>query len=239
MDTFVPGRKRSPIDTRDYKLSDYIPRFRLSFVSKRIWDFPSSPLDQGMTSHCCGFSMASFGISSPVNDKFTSDDGHKFYYVCKAIDGEPQNEEGSTIRTVARALVKVGRISTYAFAYSPDDVRKWILDKGPVIAGTVWTGGMMYPTRTGEVVPTGSELGGHAYLINGYADGYYICQNSWGRWGLNGTGRFLLSDKNFAALFRANGEFIAAVELPLGNVPPTPAKPKVKPKKEEEGRRER
>ena len=63
------GRKPSPFDARDYKLTRFIPKGigRLSLVEEKEWDFPLlTPLDQEMTNHCVGFSGANWGINLPV-----------------------------------------------------------------------------------------------------------------------------------------------------------------------------
>jgi hypothetical protein len=193
-------------------LHDFIPRLRLSLVTERIWNIPPPPLDQGETGHCVGFSMAAWGICSPTYTAYTNKNAHDFYYRCKIVDGEKGNEDGTTIRTAGKVLRAANKTSGYAFAYKPEDVKWWVLNRGSVIAGTVWTERMFTPLRSGEVIPSGAEVGGHAYLIHGWKAGYYYCQNSWGKWGWNNTGRFLLSDKSFAALFRAGGEFMTAIE---------------------------
>ena len=141
------GRKPSPFDERDYNLESYIPKEALKKrlmpeVLYKKWDFPTESLDQGSTPHCVGYSMASFGINSPVNTMYTNEDGHRFYYLCKEKDGEPGEENGSYIRSAAKVLKDEGRINAYAFAYNMDSIKWWMINKGPMIAGTIWTEGM-------------------------------------------------------------------------------------------------
>lgn len=209
------GRIPSPVDERDWKLANFMFAVPEAEIRKsRIWRFIHKTLDQGETPHCCGFSCASFGVNYPVHTNYTNADGDRFYYVCKEIDGEPKEENGSTIRSVAKALKKEGRINAYAFAATPEEIRWWILYRGPVIVGTEWTYDMFDPDKKHHVVPTGSVAGGHAYLLNGYTpSGYFRIQNSWGdTWGLKG--RAYIKFEDFSKLFANGGEAMTAVELP-------------------------
>jgi hypothetical protein len=214
--TYSLGRIPSKFDPRDYSLKDYMPKglFKLSMVTEKAWEFPSLPLDQDDTNHCCGYSMANFCINIPVHADYTNDDGHKFYYICKEIDGEPKDEEGSTIRSVAKALKQVDRIGTYAFAPDLASIKWWLLNRSPVIIGTIWTTGMFEPDENNIIYPSGDVVGGHAYLINEWRkDNYIGIQNSWGtRWGKNG--KAYISASNFEKIFRSGGEALTAVELP-------------------------
>ncbi len=209
------GRLPSSFDERDFNLRDFIPKggkFRL--VTEANWEYPAEPLDQKETPHCVGFSMATFGINLPTFTKFTEKDGHSFYYQCKAIDGEPQAENGSTIRSAAKVLKNNNRISGYAFAPDMATVKWWLLNKGPMIVGTIWTADMMIPSAGDNVISIGGDiLGGHAYVINEWRkDGYIGIQNSWGTyWGTKGKAYISVGD--FEKLFIRGGEALAAVEL--------------------------
>ena len=211
------GRNVSPFDHRDYSLTAFMPRgvFKISPIAEMRWDFPSESLNQNDSSHCTGFSAAAFGICSPINDNYTNDDGHRFYYLCKVEDGEPNMENGSNIRSVAKVLRNVGRIDGYAFAPNVDSIKWWVLNKGPLIVGTIWMTSMFEPDENGIIQISGSVIGGHAYLIDEYRkDGYFGFQNSWGDfWGE--FGRAYISVENFGKIFRYGGEALTSVELPL------------------------
>lgn len=210
------GRIKSPIDEKDYKLSSFIPKTtEESIVTERCWKFYGKPLDQLETGHCCGFSMANFGINDPINTRYTTEDGHKFYYLCKIKDGQPRAENGSDIRTVAKVLVDLELIQGYAFALNIDEVKYWLLNKGCVIVGTDWYEDMMTPDKNNIVHIKGQKVGGHAYLLTEWRkDGYIGIQNSWGEdWGVNG--KAYISAKDFEKLLtRWGGEALAAVEIP-------------------------
>jgi hypothetical protein len=206
------GRIPSSIDERDWDLGDFItPTFRVAREAK--WDFPCVPLDQENTSHCVGFSMAHFGINLPTWTAYSKQDAHQLYYKCKEVDGDPGAENGTTIRSAARVLQDIGAIDNYAFARDINSIRWWLLNKGPLIVGTMWTEGMMTPDKQGLLDIHGFVLGGHAYLINEWRkDGLLGIKNSWGpRWGENGKAYITVDD--FEKLFNYGGEALAAVEL--------------------------
>jgi len=209
------GRIQSPFDPRDYKLASFIHRgvFGASLIKERNWIFEAEALNQEQTLHCVGFSIADFGINYPVKTNYNNEDGHNFYYMCKEIEGEPLEENGTTIRCAAKTLKDLGRISGYAFASTIDDIKYWVLNKSPMIVGTLWTEEMNTPNENNILNINGDVVGGHAYLINEWRDdGHIGIQNSWGDdWGINGKAYISVSD--FEKIFVHNGEAVTAVEL--------------------------
>lgn len=171
-------------------------------------------LDQGNTGHCVGFGGAQFHNCEPYPGVYTNDDGHKLYYECKVLDGEPKAEDGSYVHTLAKALKNRGLISTYVWASTTDDIKAWVVNKGPVVVGTDWYNDMFYPENfSGYLKPTGGLAGGHCWLIVGYSaseDAFHM-QNSWGTgWGVNGYSKIKVAD--FAKLLNADGEAMASLE---------------------------
>ena len=173
-------------------------------------------LDQGNTGHCVGFSGAQWGNTLPFDDQYVNQDGHDLYYECKVIEGEPKQENGAYVRSLAEALLARKRITVYAFAETVDDAIAFIQQKGPVVFGTVWLNNMFDPDADGLVHATGAEAGGHAYLANGYDSdkNQFLFINSWSdQWGVNG--HFKMSKSDAEKLFAEYGEIMAAVELPI------------------------
>ena len=210
---FPGGRYISTYDSRDLNLSLFGPSTSVGTLNPNIeWAFPQESLDQDTTPHCVGFGMAGFGINLPVYTPYTNEAGHKFYYKCKIIDGNPGSEEGSTIRSAAKVLKQEGIINAYAFAYDLATIKWWLLNRGPLLVGTIWTSDMMKPDKDNIIYPTGMRLGGHAYLIRGIENGKFLFQNSWSAdWGENGSAYMYESD--FEKIFKYDGEAVTAVEL--------------------------
>lgn len=172
-------------------------------------------LDQGQTGHCVGFGWAQWGNTLPIEDHFTDDDGNAIYYECKVIDGQPRQENGSNVRSGAKAMQNRGRLATYAFASTMDAIRNWLHGTGPIVVGTDWTEGMFNPNAQGFVTPTGKVAGGHCYLLVGdlASENALLFQNSWGAgWGQDGYFKMTVDD--FATLFAHQGDACTSVELP-------------------------
>jgi hypothetical protein len=224
--TFPLGRYKSPFDPKDYRLAAFMPRFAANdFVAPDTkWEFLVPPLNQGETPHCSGFALADWGIALPVQDNYTNQNGHDFYYKCKIIDSEPLQENGSCIRSVAKVMKQEGLTDAYAFASSVAEIKWWLVNKGPVICGTVWPDDMFRVDANNTVHITGgiNPNEGHCYIINEIKNNeLFGIQNSWGLfWGINGSAYIPISE--FITLFGFDGEAIAAVELmPQTTLQPT------------------
>ena len=213
------GRIKSTFDEQDYALARYEPRV-YDLTGEMKWLYRGLCLNQGNKPHCGGFGLAGWGINDPVQDAFTNADGDRFYYMAKEIDGQPLQENGTSVRTMAKVGQKIGRIKNYAFAFTTNEISYWLLHNGPVMVGTAWTYDMMNPDKDNIVHITGGEAGGHFYFLNAkLMDDYYLIHNSWGAelWGINGEAKISIAD--FAVLLRQGGESIAAVEQPLDALP--------------------
>jgi Papain family cysteine protease len=172
-------------------------------------------LDQGQTGHCVGFGWSGWVDALPVEGTYQNADAHALYYECKVIDGEPNAENGSTVRSGALAMRKRGRLAAFAFAGSTNEIDAWINSHGSVVVGTSWTDDMFNPDASGFVKPTGAVAGGHCYVMLDRLDDEdaYLFQNSWGAsWGQNG--RFKIKRADFAGLLADQGEACCAAELP-------------------------
>lgn len=187
-------------------------------VASVLWDDSDEVLDQGQTGHCVGFGFAQFGNTEPVDDNWSNSDGHALYYEAKVIDGEPKAEDGSSVHSGVKALKNRGRVGTYAWASTVDEIKAWVLSKGPVIVGTDWYNDQFKPDADGFVTPTGGIAGGHCYLIIGWDDSNNITfLNSWGSsWGKGG--RFHMTADNFGHLINSDFEACAVVELPSASI---------------------
>ncbi|HEY5473260.1 MAG TPA: C1 family peptidase [Candidatus Limnocylindrales bacterium] len=216
------GRIPSPPDDRDYKLATYLhPSFG---ITQMYWGV-GPVLDQGDSGHCVGFGFADWGNTLPVDDDYSGADGDAIYYECKVIDGEPRQEDGTSVRSGAKAMKQRGRLAAYAFGSLPD-AKTFLLNHGPVVFGIDWYDGMFTPNASGVVRPTGSVAGGHGIAAYGADATYCYLQNSWGTsWGQGGKCKITWAD--LAVCMANGGEACAAVELPVfvPTPPPAPAPP--------------
>lgn len=122
-------------------------------------------------------------------------------------DCENHKYEGTSVRAGAKVLKDAGAISGYRWAWDAATTVAWLLEVGPVVAGTTWTADMFNPDSDGVIHPTGSSAGGHAYIINGVNrdTGMLRIKNSWGRaWSKNGYAWISISD--FDDLLSDRGE---------------------------------
>ncbi len=190
---------------------------RVIFGKRKVW-VCDTVLDQLDTPHCVGFACADFGNTLPIDSGQTNADGHAIYYAAKVFDDEPREENGSTIRSGAKALQQRGMIQNYAFAKTVDELATWLDAKGPVVMGTTWYSAMMDTDKKGFVHAHGRMEGGHAWALIGYDfrnpfNRYFVGLNSWGvSWGQNG--RFNISTGDLRKLLWLDGEAMTAVEIP-------------------------
>lgn len=169
-------------------------------------------LDQGQTPRCVGFTGADWENELPVDDHVDNSAGDQIYAECKAIDGD--NEDGSTIRSLAQALQNRGQLKAYAFAESIEEVIAFVTAHGPICWGIGWTDSMFTPDADGLVTPTGDDVGGHAITQFAYdpATDLHALLNHWGdAWGVNGV--FYMTTDALRARLADGGEAMAAVEI--------------------------
>lgn len=184
----------------------------------KLWK-NETQLDQGSYPHCVGFSATHFLNAEPSPNRYDDYWAHDLYYLCKEAEGEPRQENGSTIHVAAKVLQKTNRIGTYVWARTLDDVKNWVLLHGPIVVGTDWYSSMNRTNSEGFVEVSGVVDGGHAYLMTGYdsqTDTFYF-QNSWGdNWGIDG--KFKMKATEWEKLFDTYAEACATTELPLNLV---------------------
>jgi hypothetical protein len=71
---------------------------------------------------------------------------------------------GATVQATMSAAKKDGIVSGYTWNTSVDDIADG-LQIGPQTMGTTWKGSMFTPTPEGLLRVTGSDAGGHFYLL--------------------------------------------------------------------------
>jgi len=171
-------------------------------------------LDQGETPTCVGHAWRQW-LSSAVMMTKTGPNPFEIYYQAQRNDEWPgEDYDGTSVRAGAKILQAAGHISTYVWAFNADTMRRWLLNNhGTVVVGTWWFDKMFTPDRQGYLDPSGTPVGGHAYLVVGFSQtkNAFRIVNSWGKeWGQNGRAWVSYNDMDF--LVQEGGEACTAVE---------------------------
>lgn len=198
----VFARHQSPRDQRDDK---FLLPAKTSPRISRYWNDRWISADQKQTPHCVAFAFGHWLACSPLR-KYV--DPHGLYDGCKLIDGAPG--DGTYVRAGAEILRKGGWITKYSWARSLKSLVYTVLEMGPVVVGTDWYEGM---DAGGLMQLTGSNLGGHAYLIVGanQRKRLFKIKNSWGRrWGDHGYAWISFADME--RLLKDGGEVCLATK---------------------------
>lgn len=232
MSDFTPsfGRLENP-DERDelFPVSAVLPEPD-PFITEKYWWDGGWWGDQGSSSHCVAYSWMHWVEDGPVvqDGILGSSMRHKplfvpkeFYHECQIRDPWPgTNYAGTSVRTGAKILQELGVVQEYRWANSSEEIAQTLLHLGPMVVGTKWTKDMATPKSSGLIKPTGSSMGGHAYLLNGvdYNKKLFRIKNSWGRsWGKDGYA--FISFEDFDKLLSSGGEACIAFENKLAVVP--------------------
>lgn len=188
----------------------------LSNRTGRYWHDEGWWGDQGESNKCVGFAWEHWIDDAPrFHHTRPFSDPHEIYRIAQIQDEWPgEDYEGTSIRGGAKALMELGFITEYGWAFDLDTIIQAILEVGPVIVGTNWYSGMFEPDSQGFLHPTGTIEGGHAYVLNGV--GLFRkrlrMKNSWGRgWGTRG--RAWIGFDDFSRLLAEEGEAAIAVEV--------------------------
>jgi hypothetical protein len=198
------------------------------FITEKYWWADGWWGDQGSTSQCVCYSWAHWIEDGPVvQDKLPTTrskplyDPEKFYKACQDRDEWPGNSySGTSVRAAAKILKELNVIKEYRWASNITDVSNAILNLGPMVVGTKWYTGMDKPNSQGYVSATGTQMGGHAYVLNGVdtIKKVFRIKNSWGkRWGQQGYAFIRFND--FAKLLADGGTACIAFENKLSTIP--------------------
>jgi hypothetical protein len=196
---------------KKFPLKALLPR-RKSQRTSRSWYDAYWNGNQGNTPKCVGYGWTHWLEDAPVipgSKTHPAVDPNKVYKLAQQLDEWPgTNYDGSSVRGGAKAIRKLGFISAYHWAANLDEIIQWILEKGPVVVGTIWTEDMFTPNASGLIVPTGEVVGGHCYDLNGVSTitRKFRAKNSWGTsWGKGGHAYIKFEDMN-TLLFPSSGE---------------------------------
>lgn len=222
------GCRPDPADARDRPLGALLGALAVSPppASASVRSALVAPKDQGWTSSCTGqawvqairTTLLHRGAECPDLSALFS------YWLGRAEWGGERRDEGSHLRTAAKAMVRFGCATESAWpmvsarvnkqppfgafrsghdlrglrgyyrvaAGDVDGVRRAIAAGYAVVGG--WRIDQAFVDATGPAVldvPTGSIVGGHAWVLENYAaDSTFGILNSWGpTWKMNGRAR--------------------------------------------------
>lgn len=133
----------------------------------------------------------------------------------KLDEWEGEDYDGTSVRAGAKALQRRGWIGEYRWAKTWADIEYALLNRGPLVVGTLWTLGMCEPDGNGRIRVDGPEVGGHAYVLNGInlKSGLLRIKNSWGpEFGRGGHAYVGITE--WRDLWSDGGEACLAVENP-------------------------
>lgn len=181
--------------------------------------------DQGRTPHCVAFSFTHWVNDGPrlhslFRNRRPAIDTTELYCEAQKRDpwpGDCDNPlyDGTSVRAGAKVLQEWGFIDSYYWARNTNEIAQAVATRGPVIMGTTWYTGMNRPDSDGFIKPTGTRVGGHAYVINGvnFTKKVFRLKNSWGRW-WGKKGHAYLTFEDMADLLVPWGEACVALQKP-------------------------
>ena len=211
---------RQPLtDARDasYPIRSLVEAAPPPTVTARNWNANGWWGNQENTPMCVAYSWLHWLEDGPVTHRGAAPllAPEIIYGEARVIDDIPgENYDGTTVRAGAQVMRQRGFVSEFRWADSVEDIVNAVLSFGPVVMGTNWYQGMMNPSKTGFITPSGPVVGGHAWVINGVnlANQTVRMKNSWGRgWGAKGFA--LLTFVDLARLLREDGEACLATEI--------------------------
>lgn len=209
------GRFHAP-DERDerYLLRDLSGTPSLdSLPEYRYWYSPVC-LDQGPVPQCVGYSTKTMLMNGPVRQTDPDPTPKALYDYAQRHDAWPgEGYDGTSVRAGMKAAVHFGKVTEYRWAFTVEDVVRWLLTNGPLVVGFSWFSGMSRPDADGFMRPTGETEGGHAFgLIGANREQRKVrALNNWGRdWCEDG--KAWLSFDALEYLLNDAGEAACAVE---------------------------
>jgi hypothetical protein len=156
-------------------------------VLVRTWQMPPV-MDQGAEPECVGYAWAAWAMSEPSPIR-TWADPRVIYREAQFIDEWPgEDYPGTSTEAGARVLQRYGRLGDIVdMADTYEEIRQWLLFRGPVVLDTPLFQGMQHTRTNGYIEPTGELVGYHAYYLYDIRGGSVGGMNSWGAdWGKGG-----------------------------------------------------
>jgi hypothetical protein len=214
--------RRIQFDERSRK---YPLLLKMFLLVTRTWECKKH-LDQGNEGSCVGFGCGHELVAAPVEvDSVDYNYCRNIYKEAQKLDEFPgEYYEGTSVLAGLKVLKNAGWCDAYNWSFDFDTFLNGVSNEGPAIVGTSWYSGMSDTDENGFVHVTGSNEGGHCWLVKGInvEDEYLIGHNSWGTsWGMGGD--FKISFADMKKLLAEDGE--AAFLVGRHDPPVTPVDP--------------
>jgi len=208
--------------------------------TQKSWGIAPRALDQGSTGTCVGHAWRNFLRCAPVQAERTGPSPFDVYRRAVLLDEWPANDneaglpdgdgrldDGTSVRAGAKAVMELGHLQSYLWAFALQPAIEWVLTKGPIVLGTIWWSSFARPDAEGivKITPTAKNIGGHAYLWRGVDTkrGLARCVNSWGdSWGR--SGEFYVPLRDLERLIADDGEACTAIQQKLSAKRVSPAR---------------
>lgn len=190
-------------------------------------------LDQGNEGSCVGHGIAHELIADPVPCLSVDHDYARMIYLeAQKIDEFPDTppEEGTSVLAGLQIVKSLGWCDEYRWSFTHLDTQLGIGYEGPGICGSNWYSGMEDVDSNGFIHASGYVEGGHCFAFLGVnpAEEYFTILNSWGAWGIDGTGRAKISFSDYEKLRTEDGEMAFLVgrhDVGIQPIPPEPPPP--------------
>lgn len=219
----IPGARLGRHILHDERSRDY-PAEQASSVTDVDHGSTGLPLDQGNVGSCtaeatCGALNSEPNIGqlpeSMAGHVFTQDNAYSLYRKETADEGQPwpPDDPGGSGLAVCKAAAEMGWITSYTHAFGFEHALAALVLR-PNIWGVGWYAGFDSPDpATGLVTISGDIRGGHEIVAVEIKLGEQLVGfiNSWGSWGLNGTGKFYIGFGDCERLLDEQGD----VTVPL------------------------
>jgi len=196
--------------------------------TSKTWKIAARNLDQGNEGICVGAGWANFLRCAPIQTTATIQTAEQIYDKAILLDEWPDNDTdvdrqlGTSVRAGAEAVMGMGRLKSYVWAFTLQPAVEWVLTMGPTVIGVTWYSSMTYPDKEGiiSITPRARVVGGHCLLWRGADTKRALAKlsNSWSdSWGL--SGECYIGFKDLERLILEDGEVAAAVEKKLTALP--------------------